>query len=373
LRILVVDDEPGMRLAVARALQKYTVRLPEVETEVGFEIEPAASGESALEIINRAPPDILLLDHKLPQMSGLDVLRRLAEKEPRVLTIMITAYASLETAINATRRGAFDFLAKPFTPEELKASVDKAAKHVMIERQAQKLIKEKHQFRFQLISVVAHELKAPLAAIEQYLDIMADRTLGDDPSAYQQMVERSLLRVQGMRKLIFDLLDLTRLESGQKKRELQELDVRAIARTALETVALDAQARGITLELHADQPVPLVADRWEIEIILNNLLSNAVKYNREAGRVDLEVRPRDGKVMIRVKDTGIGMAEEDAARLFHEFVRIKSEQTEKILGSGLGLSIVKKIALLYGGDVSVESQPGQGSVFTVILNRADNP
>jgi signal transduction histidine kinase len=372
LRVLVVDDEPGMRLAVERVLQQYTVRLPEVETEVGFELELAASGEEALEKIERSRPDLMLLDHKLPRLSGLDVLNRLAEDKAAPLTIMITAYASLETAVAATKRGAFDFLAKPFTPEELKAAIYKAAKQIVLERQARKLAREKKQFRFQMISVVAHELKAPLAAIEQYLDILYDRTLGDNPEAYNQMLQRSLARVQGMRKLITDLLDLTRIESGQKKRELIALDVRALAETALETVRPDAQPRGISLALPAGPPAPMIADRWEIEIILNNLLTNAVKYNRDAGRVDATVEAKDGKIILRVEDTGIGMAPEDAARLFQEFVRIKSAETESISGSGLGLSIVKKIALLYGGEVAVESQPGRGSVFTVVLNAGLN-
>jgi signal transduction histidine kinase len=353
-------------------LQQYTVRLPEVETEVGFELELAASGEEALEKIERSRPDLMLLDHKLPRLSGLDVLNRLAEDKAAPLTIMITAYASLETAVAATKRGAFDFLAKPFTPEELKAAIYKAAKQIVLERQARKLAREKKQFRFQMISVVAHELKAPLAAIEQYLDILYDRTLGDNPEAYNQMLQRSLARVQGMRKLITDLLDLTRIESGQKKRELIALDVRALAETALETVRPDAQPRGISLALPAGPPAPMIADRWEIEIILNNLLTNAVKYNRDAGRVDATVEAKDGKIILRVEDTGIGMAPEDAARLFQEFVRIKSAETESISGSGLGLSIVKKIALLYGGEVAVESQPGRGSVFTVVLNAGLN-
>jgi len=373
LRVLVVDDEPGMRLAVVRVLEKYHVRVPEVEDEVGFELLQAATGEEALEQIERARPDLLLLDHKLPRMSGLEVLARLEEKAADFLTIMITAYASLETAVIATKRGAFDFLAKPFTPEELKAAVYKAAKQVMLTRQAKKLAQEKRQFRFQLISVVAHELKAPLAAIEQYLNILADGTVADDPQASRQMVERSLIRLQGMRKLITDLLDLTRIESGQKKRELVALDVAEAAQAAVELFLPEASRRGITLALQADAPVPMPADRWEIEIILNNLISNAIKYNRDHGRVDVTVTGQDGRVCIRVQDTGIGISREDRERLFSEFVRVKNEQTETILGSGLGLAIVKKIALLYGGDVAVESEPGVGSAFTVLLSPGASP
>jgi signal transduction histidine kinase len=370
LRILVVDDELGMRLGVERALRNFAVQLIDVNGEVSFEVESVDCGEIALEKIKASPPDILLLDHKLPGISGLDVLHELAEAKSEVLTIMITAYASLDTAITATKRGAFDFLAKPFTPEEVKAAVRKATKHLMLQRQARRLAEEKRQVRFQFISVLGHELKAPLAAIEGYLNIVKDQIAIGDPAVYRQAIERSLVRLHGMRKLILDLLDLTRIESGNRKRDLQELDVTEMARGAIETVMPDANAKQITVELRAAGPVRMIADRGELDIILNNLLSNAVKYNREGGRVTATLTARDDEVRIAVSDTGIGLTREEAAQLFHEFVRVKNVHTRNILGSGLGLSIVKKIVTLYGGDVSVESQAGVGSTFTIWLNPA---
>ena len=370
LRILVVDDEPGMRLGIERALRNFTVQLLDVDGEVSFGVESVECGEVALEKIELAPPDILLLDHKLPGISGLDVLHELAEARSEVLTIMITAYASLDTAITATKRGAFDFLAKPFTPEELKAGVRKAAKHLMLQRQARRLAEEKRQVRFQFISVLGHELKAPLAAIEGYLNLVKDQIAGDDPAVYRQAIERSLVRLHGMRKLILDLLDLTRIESGNRTRDLQELDVGEVAKSCVETAIPDANAKRITVALRAQGSARMIADRGELEIILNNLLSNAVKYNREGGQVTVTLTARDDQVCIAVADTGIGLTREEASQLFREFVRIKNQHTRNILGSGLGLSIVKKIATLYGGDVSVESEAGVGSTFTVWLNRA---
>jgi signal transduction histidine kinase len=368
LRVLVVDDELGMRLAVSRALERFSVRFPEMSEEVGFEMDQAATGEEALEKIRTSPPDILLLDYKLPGLSGLEILGTLAEEGKDLLTIMITAYASLETAVSATKRGAYDFLAKPFTPEELKAAVYKAAKHLVLQRQARKLAEEKRAFRFQTISLVAHELKAPIAAIEGYLTIIQERSAGSDQAIYDHMLDRSLLRLRGMRKLIKDLLDLTRIESGQIKREIGDFDVREVARNVCDSFIPTARDRSITIRLRADRPIFMRADRDEMEMILNNLLSNAIKYNRENGEVELSLDLEDGKTVIRVSDTGIGMTQEESSRLFHEFVRIKNAKTQNILGSGLGLSIVRKLAHLYGGDVSVTSQPGQGSTFKVVLN-----
>jgi signal transduction histidine kinase len=287
---------------------------------------------------------------------------------------MITAYASLETAVSATRYGAYDFLAKPFTPEELRTAVQKATKHLVLSRQARKLSEEKRRVRFEFISVLAHELKSPLAAVEGYLRIIQEKSAGEGLDAYEPMVNRSLTRLEGMRKMIFDILDLTRIESGQKKRELAECDLRGAAQAAIETALPSAQEHGITVELHARERAPFFADRGELDIIFNNLVSNAVKYNRAGGRVDLTVATDEEQATITCRDTGIGLSEPEAQQLFREFVRIKNARTRNIMGSGLGLSTVKKLAAeYYGGDIRVESQPDVGSTFTVTLKRQPAP
>jgi len=380
LKVLVVDDELGMRLGVARSLRDFAVRLPDIDTEVGFSVEQAGNAEAALDMIAESRPDILLLDYKLPTMSGLEVLERIGAggtangDNGEMLTIMITAYASLETAVSAVKRGAYDFLAKPFTPDELRSTVRKAAGRLVLARKARKYAQEKRQVRFEFISVLAHELKAPLGAIEGYLNIVKERSAGDDQAVYDKIVERSLIRITGMRKMIADLLDLTRIESGQKKRELASVNLREIAQSVLTNNTAEAAPLNIELALDVPEDLTMNADRGEIEIMLNNLVSNAVKYNRDGGRVTVRLRSEGeagtGGVIIDVADTGIGMSEQEAAKLFKDFTRIKNEKTKNILGSGLGLSIVKKLATLYGGDVSVCSRPGEGSTFTVVLKQA---
>jgi signal transduction histidine kinase len=371
LRILVADDELGMRLGVARTLRDFTVRVPDVNGDVGFQVDQVESGEEALERIAQAAPDILLLDHKMPGISGLDVLDVVREKHVDMLTIMITAYASIETAVTATKRGAYDFLAKPFTPDELRSTIRKAASRLILGKQARKLAEEKRQVRFQFIRVLGHELKAPLSAVEGYLRMLDNPALASNPAARQEAIARSLIRVEAMRKLIADLLDLTHIESGQRQRQLAVLDLTEMARASRETLLSEAAARKIVVEIHPPEPVSILADRGEIEMIFNNLVSNAIKYNRDGGRVDVRIAKADGQVTIEVADTGIGLSAEEAERLFGEFVRIHNERTQNILGSGLGLSIVKKLAMLYGGQVSVESQVDAGSTFRVVLHEPD--
>lgn len=369
LKLLITDDEDGMRMGVKRALRNYRIEMDDDETTITFEVIEAASGEEAITVMEKEAPDIVLLDNKMGGMSGIDVLTWINEKDLDLMAIMITAYASIETAIVATKQGAYDFLPKPFTPAELKVSVRQAAEHLLAIRQTRELEEEKRKVRFQFISVLAHELKAPLGAIEGYLYLLRDGTGVDDPAVHKRVVERSLIRLSGMRKLIYDLLDLTRLESGEKKRELQQTSVNEAAKSAMETMAPDADARNIRISLEAKNEITMKADRGELEIILNNLISNAVKYNRDEGKVTVALEETQDKVMIRVTDTGIGMTEEEVTKLFGEFVRIKNDKTRNILGSGLGLSIMRKIAALYNGEVTVESVPDQGTTFTVTLSK----
>jgi signal transduction histidine kinase len=371
LRVLITDDELGMRLGVARTLRGFTICVPDVSGEVGFTVEEAESGEASLEIIKQSPPDILLLDHKMPGISGLDVLDILSGMQLDMLTIMITAYASIETAVTATKRGAYDFLAKPFTPDELRNTVRKAASRLILAKQARKLAEEKRQIRFQFIRVLGHELKAPLNAVEGYLRMIQDQALGDKLDAYKEVVQRSMVRIEGMGKLIADLLDLTTIESGQRTRQLAQLDVAEVARASIETLQPAAKDRNITVRLHVANPVTLTADRYEIETIFNNLISNAIKYNHDDGQVDVTLEKAGNQIAITVADTGIGMTPDEVTRLFGEFVRIRNERTQNILGSGLGLSIVKKLALLYHGDATVESEFDFGSTFTVKLRDAE--
>lgn len=369
LHILVADDEREMRRAIERALQGYRLALPDVDQEVCFQLDQAASGEEALEKIAVAQPDMLLLDHKMGGMTGLDVLEQLVKQERDILTIMVTAYASLETAVTATKRGAFDFIAKPFTPTELKDTLRKATAHLITHRQAVRLAQEKKQLRFQFISVLAHELKAPLGAVESYLRILNDPSMRTNPESAHQMIERCLIRCEGMKKLVYDLLDLTRIESGQRRREIIEVNFAEVAAAAMETVRIEAAKRNIELRVDIDPALTMQGDRSELDIIFNNLITNAVKYNRDGGKVLVACSATDQEVTVAVTDTGIGLTPAEAAKLFHEFVRIKNRNTLNILGSGLGLSTIKRLAVLYGGDVSVNSEPGVGSTFTVRLQR----
>jgi len=371
LRILIADDEAGMRAGVRRSLEGLDLSGEEYGKNLQILIDEAADGNETRRKLAEHPVDILLLDHKMPGCTGMEILAGMPE-DSETLVIMITAHASLEMAVRATKEGGFDFLAKPFTPAEVRDVAQKAARHVLGARVARRLAAEKKRVRFEFLSVLAHELKAPLGAVEGYLRLLQEGITENNPEATAHVVDRCLARLEGMRKLIFDLLDLTRIESGQKQRTLGPVDLAAILPGVIETFAPQADEQGITVVLETSGDTTMQGDPGELEIIFNNLVSNAVKYNRPAGRVDIRVFGPEGDgetVRIEVQDTGIGMTAEEAATLFGEFVRIKNEKTKAILGSGLGLSIVRRLARLNGGDVTVHSENDVGTRFTVTLAR----
>lgn len=368
LKVLVVDDEPGIRSGIKRSLSNFTVGYPFMEEDFSFDIQETGTGEEALEIIAKEKTDIVLLDNQLPGISGMEVLEQISNRGYESQVMMITSYASLELAVKATNTGAFNFVPKPFTPQELKAEMENITKHLFLKRMTRKMNAEGRHIRFQFLSVLSHELKSPVNAIEGYLNVMKFRQAGDDFKAYEQMIDRSLERLKGMRNLIMDLLDLTKIESGKKSRELKKLDLAEViimARDSIEPIAIQKNV-SVHLEFNGGG-LYMQADRDEMDIILNNLISNAVKYNRDGGEVFVNVEDTGSKYRINVRDTGIGMTQEEQGKLFVEFVRIKNEKTKNITGSGLGLSIVKKIVSLAGGEVLVDSVPDKGSTFSVIL------
>ena len=365
LKIAVVDDEPGIRSGVSRILRNFTVTYPFMDEDMGFEVIEIATGEEAVEFVEHKEVDVVLLDNKLPGIQGTEVLEFLNKNYPEIIVMMITSYASLELAVKATNQGAYDFIPKPFTPQELKSSMENLSKHLFLRGMTKKMNKEGKEIRFQFLSVLSHELKAPLNAIEGYLRIMKEKEAGEKIEDYGQMIDRSLHRIKNMRDLIMDLLDLTKTKFERKEEKVCEVELQEIAQLAVEAINPYAIQKDVSIEISADEDVRVTADPGDMEIIMNNLLSNAVKYNKEGGHVAIELQSENNQVMIKVEDTGIGMNKDEIESLFKEFFRVKNEQTRNISGSGLGLPIVKNVVDLYHGEVDVNSVPGKGTSFTI--------
>lgn len=367
LKVLVIDDEPGIRSGVSRILNNFHVTYPFMDEDYTFQVTEAGTGEDGVAILERELHDILLLDNKLPGMQGVDVLEFIRKRNYDIVVAMITSYASLDVAIRATRDGAIDFIPKPFTPQELKSSIENITKQQYLKRITHKMQQEGKKIRYQFLSVLSHELKAPLNAIEGYLRMMQEKQAGELVDDYATPIERSLQRIQGMRNLIMDLLDFTKIRLERKDEKIEEVNLKEVATGAMVTVQPYAIQMDVAVNLNVQSDVIIMADPSDMEIVFNNLLSNAVKYNKIGGRAEIKIDNDDSDAIITISDTGIGITKNDTENLFTEFVRIKNEKTRNISGSGLGLSIVKKVVELYHGTIDVESTPDVGTTFTVRL------
>jgi two-component system, sensor histidine kinase and response regulator len=367
LKLLVIDDEPGIRSGISRILKNYTLSFPFLDEDLCFEVIEAATGEEGIERMENKLPDIILLDNRLPGIQGVEVMEYINRKQFDCKVAMITSYPSLEVAVRATHDGAADFIPKPFTPEELKSSLSTITKQLFLTRIIAKMKKEGKQVRFQFLSVLSHELKSPINAILGYLELIKDRQLGNNLDDYMGMIERSIERANGMKRLIMDLLDFTRVRYEKSEKNIQEVNLHNIATLAIDSIKPLAIQKDITFEIEIDEKITFHADPDDMEIIFNNLISNAVKYNKNGGKVACRVTDSQENIHIIVQDTGIGMSEDEIIKLFNEFVRIKNERTKGVTGSGLGLSITKRLTQLYNGEITVESQENIGSKFTIVF------
>ena len=222
-------------------------------------------------ILERDMPDILLLDNKLPGIQGVDVLEYIRKRNYDIVVAMITSYASLDVAIRATRDGAIDFIPKPFTPQELKSSIENITKQLYLKRITHKMKQEGKKIRYQFLSVLSHELKAPLNALEGYLRMMQEKQAGDRIDDYATPIERSLQRIQGMRNLIMDLLDFTKIRLERKEEKIQEVNLAEVASEAIVTVQPYAIQMDVTvnLDVRSDALLWPILMIWRLFLIIS--------------------------------------------------------------------------------------------------------
>jgi signal transduction histidine kinase len=364
-RILVVDDEVGMREGCRRAL-----------TAADYSVDTAAEVTSGLEMAHSNPYDLYLLDVMLPDGSGLDLIDPLLELDPAAICIIITGFGSIQMAVEAVRRGAYDFLSKPFTSDELLVAVDKGLERRRLKavesqleelQQAQVELERLDEAKSQLMLKVAHELRAPTAAVQSYINlIMAGYVSGNELKPTLSRVQE---RLQEMLDLVSDLLELARLKQA-KDHVTDEASPQSMADILKEVYELfqeQAHQKKQSFQLEIlDRPI-VIADRDHLRQIWTNLISNAIKYTPEGGRISVSLQEDDGTLIGTVADSGMGIAEKDMPNLFTDFFRTDQAKASGQIGTGLGLSIVKQIVESYGGQIKVTSRLNQGTRFTFIL------
>jgi two-component system sensor histidine kinase/response regulator len=357
LKVLVVDDEEPIRDSCRQVL-----------TKAGYECHTAIDGIEGLHFAHQVEPDVILLDLMMPGMDGLSMLEQLVKTHPDVVCIVITGYATIESAVDAMKHGAFDFLPKPFTPDELRVIVTRGMDQRKLLQETAALREEKERMQQYFISIVAHELRSPLLLVKQYLDLIVGGKMGSVDETAGEMLSGAHSTLVGLLDIIADWLKLARINGGDIADGLEEIEIRPIIEQVAGDLRPQAEAAGIDVRLDVDFSRCRIAAHPEaMTLVFRNLLSNAIKYNRPNGTVVIEGTCVDGNLRVDVRDTGIGIPAEELPFVFEDFFRVKSSQTAEIPGTGLGLSIVKKIVEGHHGSVDVESAVGEGTSFIIFL------
>jgi len=358
--VLVIDDEESMRDSCSQIMVKE-----------GWRVETAEDGAVGFEKIKEFRPDIVLIDLMMPGKSGFDVLEEIKEYDPSIISIVITGYATVESAVEAMKKGAYDFLPKPFTPDQLRIIIKRGLERRRLIMETESLRREKKLMEENFITMVTHQLKSPLGTIAQYFEVILSGLVGEVEPKQKEMLSRAKDRLERLMELINDWLDLARINQGQLVDRFQRLSLKNILENIVEFTQPSAQAENLTLKLIPFSGNDSVeGDEETLAQAFSNLITNAVKYNKPGGRVKVFLEEKGDSIAVNVEDTGAGIPEEHLPFIFDQFYRVKRNGKKKSDGSGLGLSIAKKIVEAHGGTIRVVSEPGKGSIFTVFLPKA---
>jgi len=404
-RILIVDDEESVAVTMQAILEMD-----------GHEVATAASVAEAVAAVTASEYDLVLSDLRLDDGDGLQIVGEARRRWPESVCIILTGYASLDSAVKALREGAYDYLVKPCDVEELRLTVQRGLERRRLGRQLRERVEELEvanqkierlnadlqrrvdeataelrgqyerlqeldRLKTQFMSVASHELKTPVTAMSGFLQVALRRikkrldTGHPDPNEWaveQKAISDQLVIVQRqttkLARLIDELLDVSRIQSGRVDFSSDEMDVRQLAVEVAERMQTTTASHTITVEPGA--PVRIAADRDHLEQVLNNLIANAVKYTPDGGEITVRVGEEGGQATISVRDTGIGIPPEELEAVFGLFYRSPDRRARDVGGMGLGLYISKEIVDRHGGRIWAESELGKGTTFQVRLPRS---
>ncbi len=350
-RLLVIDDEEIVISSCLKVLRKS-----------GYAIDSARSGEEGLRKAAATRYDVIVTDLKMPGIDGLEVLRRLKSANARQVVVVFTGYANVATARESLKLGAFDYVPKPFTAQELREVIDNAMKSVDAAGPAKML---------DLMAIVAHEFKSPVSTVHTTAETLYRGYFGSLTAEQQRSLETVLRNCQYLEDIIRSYIDLTRMELDKLEFVPRPVDVvREVVAAVVGTPEYQENLRKMKLVACYEEVPPVMGDANLLKIVVNNLVNNAIKYGTAGTDVRVDVRRANGRVVLSVFNEGPGIPAADMPRLFTRFGRLKQKGTEGIKGSGLGLYICRKIVDRHGGTIEVSSEPGKCARFEVALDCA---
>jgi two-component system sensor histidine kinase/response regulator len=352
--ILIIDDEEALRDGCRQALQKS-----------GYTVLTAGEGVEGVKIARERKPEIAFIDLKMPGMSGMEIIEILSKDVPDIVLIMITGYATILSAVEAIQKGAYDYLPKPFSPDQLRTVAKRALDHRNLKIETRRLREEKERMEKSFITFVSHEMRSPLVVIRQYIEslkaIAGDRFDKD----VKDIIERCSTRIQGLEELIEHWLDLSRIENGTLAQKKETLKLSHITARVAEEMAPVCMAKGISLITEVPENVrDIVGDEESLVRVFTNIIGNAAKYTPEGGTITVSARNDEVYVTVSISDTGAGIPHDKLPFIFEPFFRVRGKN-ERHKGSGLGLTFCKKIVEAHGGEISAFSKEGEGSTFVM--------
>ena len=361
-KLLVVDD-----------VQTNVLLLKALLGKEGYGILVANNGQEALEVIRNENPDLILLDVMMPGMDGFEVAERLKSEEFRceIPIIFLTALDDTQSIVNGFKLGVGDFISKPFRKEELMVRI----KHQLSLVAARRIIEEKNEElrktiagRDKMYSVIAHDLRSPMASMKMLLNTIMMSVEKDkiDPDIFD-MLEMSNKTSEEVFSLLDNLLKWTKSQLGKLTVIPQKLDISGLADGVVEVMNSVAEVKHIKLIRTDHESFFVYVDIEMIKSILRNLISNAVKFSNPDSEIKVGIKAEDGKVIVSVTDSGIGIKKEDQHKLLKDSTHFTTYGTNSEEGSGLGLLLCRDFARKNGGELWFESEENLGSVFSFSL------
>jgi signal transduction histidine kinase len=386
-RLLVVDDEENILFTISEVLRLE-----------GYGVDVAASGREAAALLTRGPGyDLVLTDLHMEDGDGLSLLEEVRAHSPFTITIVLTGFAAVESAIAALRQGAYDYLTKPCIIDELTHTVRRGIEHrrlMLAEREARagleelnrglesrveertaelsrvnRELTEANRMKDIFLATLSHELRTPLTPVLGWVNLLRAGGAAVDAKMLAQGLDAIERNARLQARLVDDLLDISRIVSGKLRIEWEPVNVCAVVELAAETVRADASAREIDLAVELpDCPVVVQGAPVRLQQIVWNLLSNAVKFTPRGGSVRARAWREGARACVEVSDTGVGIAPEFLPHVFDRFRQADGSTTRQYGGLGLGLAIVRALADLHGGRVTAESEGAdRGARFTLSL------
>jgi signal transduction histidine kinase len=352
--VLVVDDV-AQNVQIASAILEMD----------GYAVETALSGKEALERVRAGGVDLILLDIMMPEVDGFQVAEELQQSEETaaIPIIFLTARNDTDSITRGFRTGAVDYITKPFKGEELKMRV---RTHLKL-RHTQRELREANAAKDKFFSIIAHDLRSPFTALVGMSQYLADGIENLDADTAKEFLQGMHTSSKNAYNLLENLLEWSRVQTGRMPMEPERIDAAEILKENLSLLEVNINNKELEVDNQLGATEPVWADPNAVQTIFRNLLSNAIKFTPQGGTISLFSRHLEDMAAFTVKDTGVGMDEATREGLFRIDVRHSSKGTNKEKGSGLGLILCREFVERNGGDITVESEPGRGTMFTFTL------